>query len=120
MAAVAATFYGHPSKSMCVIAITRTNGKTTSTYLIKGLYEALAKRIRMLGTIDYYIHGDNKLELDSPLTTPYANTVQKLMAKMVIADRGHETYLVQGDEKEFFDDREECRVTLKLRYGNQD
>ncbi|KAE8677979.1 hypothetical protein F3Y22_tig00111463pilonHSYRG00113 [Hibiscus syriacus] len=34
---------------------------------------------------------------------------------IVTAGKGHETYLIRGDEKEFFD-REECRVALKLRY----
>ncbi|KAL1109421.1 hypothetical protein V6Z11_D03G176200 [Gossypium hirsutum] len=32
---------------------------------------------------------------------------------IVIAGKGHETYLIQGDKKEFFDDREECRDALK-------
>ncbi|KAK8504965.1 hypothetical protein V6N13_133664 [Hibiscus sabdariffa] len=80
---LAAAFYGYPSKNMTVIAITGTNGKTTTTYLIKGLYEARGVRIGLLGTIAYYIHGDNKLELESPLTTPDAAAVQNLMAKML-------------------------------------
>ncbi|XP_039034749.1 UDP-N-acetylmuramoyl-L-alanyl-D-glutamate--2,6-diaminopimelate ligase MurE homolog, chloroplastic-like [Hibiscus syriacus] len=82
LATLAASFYGYPSKSMTVIAINGTNGKTTTTYLVKGLYEALGVWIGLLGTIGYYIHGDNKLGLESPLTTPDANVVQILMAKM--------------------------------------
>nr|POE96354.1 udp-n-acetylmuramoyl-l-alanyl-d-glutamate--2,6-diaminopimelate ligase [Quercus suber] len=79
--ALAASFYRYPSKNMAVIAVTGTNGKTTTTYLIKGLYEAMGLRTGMLSTVAYYVHGDNKLE--SPNTTPDAVLVQNLMAKML-------------------------------------
>ena len=78
---LAASFYRYPSKNMAVIGITGTNGKTTTTYLIKGLYEAMGLRTGMLSTVAYYVHGDNKLE--SPNTTPDAVLVQNLMAKML-------------------------------------
>ncbi|XP_039022727.1 UDP-N-acetylmuramoyl-L-alanyl-D-glutamate--2,6-diaminopimelate ligase MurE homolog, chloroplastic-like [Hibiscus syriacus] len=78
---LAASFYRHPSKNMAVIGITGTNGKTTTSYLIKGMYEAMGLRTGMLSTVAYYIHGDNKLE--SPNTTPDAVLVQNLMAKML-------------------------------------
>ncbi|KAL5727437.1 hypothetical protein ACHQM5_000633 [Ranunculus cassubicifolius] len=81
LAAMAAAFYRHPSKNMSVIAITGTNGKTTTSYLIKAMYEAMALRTGMLSTVSYYIHGDNKL--DAPNTTPDAVLVQNLMAKML-------------------------------------
>nr|GMD96049.1 UDP-N-acetylmuramoyl-L-alanyl-D-glutamate--2,6-diaminopimelate ligase MurE homolog, chloroplastic [Ipomoea batatas] len=80
LAVLAASFYRHPSKSMSVIGITGTNGKTTTSYLIKSMYEAMGLRTGMLSTVAYYIHGDNTLE--SPNTTPDAVLVQKLMAKM--------------------------------------
>ncbi|KAA8522416.1 hypothetical protein F0562_013223 [Nyssa sinensis] len=79
--ALAASFYGYPSKNMSVIGITGTNGKTTTAYLIKAMYEAMGLRTGMLSTVAYYVHGDNKLE--SPNTTPDAVLVQKLLAKMV-------------------------------------
>ncbi|XP_059444153.1 UDP-N-acetylmuramoyl-L-alanyl-D-glutamate--2,6-diaminopimelate ligase MurE homolog, chloroplastic-like [Corylus avellana] len=81
LAALAASFYRYPSKNMAVIGITGTNGKTTTSYLIKGMYEAMGLRTGMLSTVAYYIHGDNKLE--SPNTTPDAVLVQNLMAKML-------------------------------------
>ncbi|XP_022873849.1 UDP-N-acetylmuramoyl-L-alanyl-D-glutamate--2,6-diaminopimelate ligase MurE homolog, chloroplastic isoform X1 [Olea europaea var. sylvestris] len=81
LAALAASFYRYPSNSMSVIGISGTNGKTTTSYLIKSMYEAMGLRTGMLSTVAYYIHGDNKLE--SPNTTPDSVLIQKLMAKMV-------------------------------------
>lgn len=79
--ALAAAFYCYPSTNMSVIGIIGTNGKTTTSYLIKSMYEAMGLRTGLLSTVAYYVHGDNKLE--SPNTTPDAVMVQKLMAKMV-------------------------------------
>lgn len=81
LAALAASFFRHPSRSMSVIGITGTNGKTTTSYLIKRMYEAMGLRTGMLSNVAYYVHGDNKLE--STKTTPDAVMVQKLMAKMM-------------------------------------
>ncbi|KAJ4955237.1 hypothetical protein NE237_012020 [Protea cynaroides] len=81
--ALAASFYQNPSKNLAVIGITGTNGKTTTAYLIKGMYEAMALRTGLLSTIAYYVQGDNKLESPPDHTTPDAVMVQKLMAKML-------------------------------------
>ncbi|KAG9441292.1 hypothetical protein H6P81_017146 [Aristolochia fimbriata] len=86
---LAASFYGHPSKSMSVIGVTGTNGKTTTSYLVRSVYESMALRTGMLSTVTSYIHGDNQLDTsplnvsDAPQTTPDAVMVQKLMAKML-------------------------------------
>lgn len=81
LAALASSFYKHPSKNMAVIGVTGTNGKTTTAYLIKGMYEAMGLRTGMLSSVAYYVHGDN--ELESPNATPDAVMVQNLMAKML-------------------------------------
>ncbi|ONK64105.1 uncharacterized protein A4U43_C07F22130 [Asparagus officinalis] len=79
---VAATFYRHPSKNLSVIGITGTNGKTTTTQLVKSIIEATGSRAGTLGTLGYSICGDNQIE-EAPNTTPDAVSVQKLMAKMM-------------------------------------
>jgi UDP-N-acetylmuramoyl-L-alanyl-D-glutamate--2,6-diaminopimelate ligase len=38
MAALAGEFYGHPSRSMQVVGITGTNGKTTTAYLLRAVF----------------------------------------------------------------------------------
>ncbi|XP_019446577.1 PREDICTED: uncharacterized protein LOC109349954 [Lupinus angustifolius] len=81
LAVLAASFYKYPSTNMAVIGITGTYGKTSTTYLIKSMYEAMGLRTGMLNSVAYYVHGDNKLE--SSNTTPDAVLVQNLMAKML-------------------------------------
>ena len=81
LASLATLFFGNPLQKLVVIGITATNGKTTTSYLIKSMYETMGLKTGLLGTIAYYIHSDHELEAHS--TTPDAVYVQKLMAKMV-------------------------------------
>ena len=37
LAVMAANYYGHPADSMTMIAVTGTNGKTTTTYFLKAI-----------------------------------------------------------------------------------
>uniref|UniRef100_A0A2P2JCJ3 Uncharacterized protein n=1 Tax=Rhizophora mucronata TaxID=61149 RepID=A0A2P2JCJ3_RHIMU len=92
---LAAAFYKYPSKNMAVIGITGTNGKTTTAYLIRGMYEAMGLRTGMLSNVAYYVHGDNKLE--SLNTTPDAVLVQKLMAKML--HNGSEAVVIEASSR---------------------
>ncbi|KAJ6835046.1 uncharacterized protein M6B38_123745 [Iris pallida] len=78
---LAAAFYRHPSRSLAVIGVTGTNGKTTTTHLVKAIYEAMGLRTGMLGTLGFYIHGQNRLEPTG--STPEAVFTQRLMAQMV-------------------------------------
>ncbi|KAJ6792333.1 Uncharacterized protein M6B38_239965 [Iris pallida] len=78
---LAAAFYGHPSRSLAVVAVTGTNGKTTTTHLVRAVYEAMGMRTGMLGTLGFYVPGQSKLE--SCFTTPESITTQRLMAQMV-------------------------------------
>ena len=59
MAAMAAELYGHPSRSMQVVGITGTNGKTTTAYLLRAVFESAGKKCGLLGTVAYSI-GDRE------------------------------------------------------------
>jgi len=55
LATMSANFYGHPSKQLQLIGVTGTNGKTTTTYLIKSILEAANKHVGLIGTVEYRI-----------------------------------------------------------------
>lgn len=67
LSAAACRFYGEPSKKMKMIAVTGTNGKTTTTYILKSILEAAGKKCGVIGTNAILI-GDERRE--ATLTTP--------------------------------------------------
>lgn len=92
LAALAASFYKRPSSKMAVIGITGTYGKTTTTCLVKSLYEAMGLRTGMFNSVASYVHGDNKLELGGAELD--AVLVQNLLAKMI--HNGTETVVMEA------------------------
>ena len=79
----AAAFYHYPSKELTVIGITGTKGKTSTTFMIRGILEAAGYKTGLLGTINYEI-GHQKKEADR--TTPEAVDIQRYLREM--ADSG--------------------------------
>ncbi len=75
LARLAAEFYGCPDKSLNVIAVTGTNGKTTTTYLIRSILEAGGHSVGLLGTIEYFV-GNEKIPAER--TTPESLDLQRL------------------------------------------
>jgi UDP-N-acetylmuramoyl-L-alanyl-D-glutamate--2,6-diaminopimelate ligase len=57
MPALAACFYGHPSRELEVVGVTGTNGKTTTAYLVRALLEAGGLQCGLLGTVKSVIGG---------------------------------------------------------------
>jgi UDP-N-acetylmuramoyl-L-alanyl-D-glutamate--2,6-diaminopimelate ligase len=57
MVSSAARFYGEPARTLRVIGVTGTNGKTTTTYLIRALLEATGSQCGLLGTVKSVIAG---------------------------------------------------------------
>ncbi len=79
-ALLAARFYDHPCAQLFMVGVTGTNGKTTSTYLIKEMLDSLGDFCGLIGTIEYVI-GPHRHEADR--TTPDLCTNQKMLAEMV-------------------------------------
>ena len=80
LAALASTFYGKPSRRLHVIGVTGTNGKTTTTYMIRSILEAAGYRCGVLGTIGYET---GRRSLPASVTTPESLSVQEYLAEMV-------------------------------------
>lgn len=80
LAAMASNFYGNPKDKMKIIGVTGTNGKTTSTSLIKHVLDFMGKKTGLIGTNANMI-GD--VVLDAERTTPESLELHELFAKMV-------------------------------------
>ena len=82
MAFISAAWFGHPAKSLKVIGITGTKGKTTTTYLIKNILEEAGRRVGLIGTIEVII---GKTHIHAGNTTPESYLVQQYFRQMVDA-----------------------------------
>lgn len=80
MALAGANFYGKPADKMKIIGITGTNGKTTSTYMMKSILENAGYKVGLIGSISNYI-GEKKLTTHR--TTPESLDLHKLFRQMV-------------------------------------
>lgn len=78
VAYLSAAAFGWPSRSLCVIGVTGTNGKTTTAWLLKDILGALGHRSAYIGTLGFGI-GDAIVEGEN--TTPVAPRLQKMLAK---------------------------------------
>ena len=75
----ASAFFGHPSKSMTLIGVTGTKGKTTVTNLVKKVLEADGTMVGLIGTIQNEI-GSEVIHAEN--TTPEAMELEGLYAQM--------------------------------------
>ncbi len=81
MGHLASTLYGHPTRSMTSIGVTGTNGKTTTTHILKCALEALGHPTGVIGTL-YGAH-----------TTPEAPELQRRLA--AIRDEGKQAVAME-------------------------
>ena len=79
LAVVGANFFGHPSRGMTMVGITGTNGKTTTTYLLKAILEARGEKVGLIGTNQNMIGQE---VLPTERTTPESFELQGLFARM--------------------------------------
>lgn len=80
LAQLSANYFNHPSNNLKMIGVTGTNGKTTTTYLIKSILDYCGKKTGLIGTIDYRI-GEKIFQASH--TTPESLELQYLLKQMV-------------------------------------
>ena len=87
LALIGTNFFGHPAKSMKLIGVTGTNGKTSTTLLLKQVLEkTIGAKVGLIGTMANMI-GDE--EIPSERTTPESFELQGLFARMRSAGCTH-------------------------------
>src|SRR5712692_1195175 len=82
LADLATAFYGQPARKLRLAAVTGTNGKTTTTFLIKHMCENAGLRCGLIGTVRYEI---GERILPAIRTTPESLDLQELLAQIVNA-----------------------------------
>jgi len=120
MPAVAARFFGEPTKELRVVGITGTNGKTTTAFLVRALLEAAGVQTGLLGTVKSIVGGREEAV---ERTTPEAIDLQATFRRMLDAgDRAcaievssHALELGRAEGIEFA-----CRVFTNLSQDHLD
>ncbi len=86
LACIANNFYGMPSMALTLIGVTGTNGKTTTTYILKSILESWGKEIGLIGTIQYMV---KDRIYPAPHTTPESLEFHGLLKDMLLAGCTH-------------------------------
>ncbi len=73
-------YYGEPSKKMFIVAITGTNGKTTTSFMIYHLWRKKQIPCAVIGTLGvYYWDGSKENHLETGFTTPRSYELNKIL-----------------------------------------
>lgn len=79
MAEMAAAFYGYPARGMRIVSVTGTNGKTSTTYMLKAIAEQCGWKVGLIGTIRNLI---GTRIIDTERTTPESVDLQRILREM--------------------------------------
>jgi UDP-N-acetylmuramoyl-L-alanyl-D-glutamate--2,6-diaminopimelate ligase len=93
MAAVAATIYGRPADALTMCAVTGTNGKTTTTFLLEAALRADSVNTGLVGTVGFRLNGEPLDCVPTTVTTPESTDLQALLAFLV--EEGAETVVME-------------------------
>lgn len=77
---LASILYGTPSDKLSMYGVTGTNGKSTTTWIIRHLLQSLGRKTGLMGTI---VYDNGAEEVDAERTTPENYEIQRSLAYMV-------------------------------------
>lgn len=80
MATIAARIYGNPETNLVLTGVTGTNGKTTTTHMLRSIFIDAGKRVGVIGTLGTYLDEDH---LPGARTTPESTDLFATLALMV-------------------------------------
>jgi UDP-N-acetylmuramoyl-L-alanyl-D-glutamate--2,6-diaminopimelate ligase len=93
LATAGRNFYRGPDDKLGVTAVTGTNGKTTTTYLIDSILRAAGKITAMIGTIEYHLAGK---VLPAVNTTPESLDLFRIFDEVLLLGGTHATMEVSS------------------------
>ncbi len=80
MASIANHFYNEPTKHLQLIGITGTNGKTSTTYMVKEILKFSGEKVGLIGTIANWI---GNIGIEAIRTTPESLDLQRILSQML-------------------------------------
>ncbi|HPQ43446.1 MAG TPA: UDP-N-acetylmuramoyl-L-alanyl-D-glutamate--2,6-diaminopimelate ligase [Syntrophales bacterium] len=86
LSGLARNFYDNPSRDICLIGVTGTNGKTTITYILESILESAGYSVGVTGTVNYRYGGK---AFPAPNTTPESLDLHRILREMVDAGVTH-------------------------------
>lgn len=81
MGVAAMAFFGSPANSLKMFAVTGTNGKTTTAYMLRSIFNSSGGRSGMLGTVVY--DTGNGVYHEARRTTPESPEIQSMLREML-------------------------------------
>jgi len=91
MAVAADAFFGSPTDRLTVAGATGTNGKTTTTFLLRSILETNGRSTGAVGTVEWVVGGTGR---PAPHTTPESIELQRLFSEML--DAGDEAVVLEA------------------------
>jgi len=83
LAPIARHFFGSPADELCLVGVTGTNGKTSTTYLVESMFEAAGRRVGLIGTVEIRYAGERRRATN---TTPESLDLQRTLRDMRTRD----------------------------------
>jgi UDP-N-acetylmuramoyl-L-alanyl-D-glutamate--2,6-diaminopimelate ligase len=77
LAEVSAAAMGHPERRLALSAVTGTNGKTTTAFLLEAMLRSVGRKCLLIGTIETHVGNEVRV---SPHTTPEASDTLRVFA----------------------------------------